>query len=289
MESLRNYLDSTLPWVVGAPQYLRLFGTVFLLVSAGSALVHLVLPGSATALQVLSHGLSIGGAYTVVVALACAALYAVRRAFDRLLVWHVWLASLAAFLTGYFFLPLDNVVFWMTDNAASVHAEPISFLQLLPIWGLVTYFFVQPFLSESLRSELVKVRQLNALLEAGSPITDGAVEPIRFRSGKLDFVLEARCIRNVTVDDHYCYVHYRHGEEYKKRDLAMPLRDVLTLLPSSFAQVHRSHVVNLTHVQSIRRHQRNVRLVLGGGLEVPVSRHRLNDLLPLLRRQLRLG
>ena len=43
METLRNYLSTTLPWDVGPMQYLRLFGTVFVLVFAGSLLLHLLL------------------------------------------------------------------------------------------------------------------------------------------------------------------------------------------------------------------------------------------------------
>jgi DNA-binding LytR/AlgR family response regulator len=66
----------------------------------------------------------------------------------------------------------------------------------------------------------------------------------------------------------------------------MPLRDVIALLPSGFVQAHRSHVVNLEHVQAVKRKNRNVRLVLSAGAEIPVSRHRLHRVLPLLRQRL---
>jgi len=286
LESLRNYLGATLPRDVGASQYLRLFGTIFVLIFAGSVFVHVLLQEAIRPLQMLLHAAGIGMAYTVAVGLACAAVYALRNAIRRLLVWHIWTASFVVFVTGYYFLPVDSLTASIPGDSASAHSDEIGFFQLLPIWILVTYFFVQPYLTVSLKSELAKLRDVNALLEAGSRDVSGAAEPIRFRSGKTDFVLAVDCIRNIAVDDHYCYVHYRHDEGYAKRDLAMPLRDVAALLPSDFVQVHRSHIVNPRQIRSIRRKNRSIRLVLAGDVEVPVSRHRLDQILPLLRQQL---
>ena len=70
----------------------------------------------------------------------------------------------------------------------------------------------------------------------------------------------------------------------------MPLRDILALLPDEdFVQVHRSHIVNLQHVQSVARHNRAIRLMLSDGFEVPVSRHRLESVLPKIKASLALG
>lgn len=287
IENLRTYLDTTLPWDVGTSQYLRLLGTVFVLISASSVLLHLLLRDTAQPLQLLFHASLIGATYSVAVGLACAVLYASRTTIYRVLVWHVWLTSFVAFAVGYFLLPIDSLSGWASSGAASGHTGNISFFQLLPIWGLVTYFFVRPYLAEGLRSELARLRDVNALLAAGSLNSESTANPIRFRLGKTDFVLDAGSIRNITVDDHYCYVYFRHNDGYAKRDLAMPLRDISALLPSEFAQVHRSHVVNLRHVRSLIRKNRNIRLILAGDFEVPVSRHRLNRVLPLLHQHAR--
>lgn len=289
IERLRNYLVAVLPLQLGAPQYIRLFRTVFILVFASSVLLHLLLQDATRPLQTLIHAASIGVAYTIVVGLASTAIYASREAFDHIRVWHIWLVSFGVFLGGYYFSPLDSFGGWIPGDGAHAHTDDVSFLQLLPVWGLVTYLFIQPYLTESLTSELAKLRDINALLEAGAPNVSNAAEPVRFRSGKTTFALDAGSIRNIAVDDHYCYVHYRHKDEYAKRDLAMPLRDVLALLPDEFVQVHRSHIVNLRSIRSIRRKNRNIRLVLAGGFEVPVSRHRLDQVLPLLRQQLALN
>ena len=288
LESLRNYLDTVLPLEVGVAQYLRLFRNVFVLVFASSVLLHVLLEDAIWPMPTLVHATVISVAYTVVVGLACAAVYASRKATDRVRIWHIWLASLVVFVTGYFFLPLDGSASSIAGEGTGAHAVSVSFLQLLPIWGLVTYFFVQPYLTASLTAELVKLRDVNTLLEAGMPKVNDAVQPIRFQTGKKSFVLDATSVRNIAVDDHYCYVHYRLNDGYTKRDLAMPLREVLALLPAEFVQVHRSHVVNLRSIRSIRRENRSMRLVLDGSFEVPVSRHRLDQVLPLLRQQLAL-
>ncbi len=288
LETLRNYLDAVLPLDLGATQYLRLFRNVFLLVFAGSVLLHVLLEDATRPLQMLLHAALIAAAYTVVVGIACAGVYASRKATGRVRVWHIWLASLAVFVAGYYFLPFDGSVSTIAGEGAGAHAAGVSFLQLLPIWALVTYFFIQPYLTASLTAELAKLRDVNALLEAGMPDVSDDAEPIWFKSGKKTFALDPASVRNIAVDDHYCYVHYRRDEGYTKRDLAMPLRDVLATLPAGFVQVHRSHVVNLRSIRSIRRDNRNMRLVLDGSFEVPVSRHRLNEVLPLLQQQLAL-
>ncbi len=280
-ESLKNYLSKSLPRGVGRSQYLRLFATVFALVFAGSVLLHVLLGERSSVSHLLVHAASIAGGYTVIVGLACALIYATRRTIERIRVWHVWMASFTVFVVGYYLQPLGDVT--------NAHSSAVSIFQLLPAWALVTFFFVHPYLSESRVTELDRLREMNAILEAGIPQGDDATQAIRFQSGKTGFVLEAGSIRNVAVDDHYCYVHYRQGEGYAKRDLAMPLRDVLALLPPGFVQVHRSHIVNLGYIRSIRRSNRNLRIVLDGDFEAPVSRHRLDDVLPLLRRQLSLN
>ena len=289
IERLRSYLDAVLPMGLGVAEYLRLFRNVSLLVFASSVLLHLVLEDATPLLQTLLHAALIGVAYTAVVGLACAAVYASRKAVSRIRVWHIWLASFVIFLTGFYLLPLDGFSDWIPGEGAGAHTVSISFLQLLPVWGLVTYFFIQPYLNAGLMSELAKLRDINAMLEAGLPKVSDAAEPIRFQSGKTSFTLDAASVRNIAVDDHYCYVHYRHDGGYAKRDLAMPLRDVLALLPDGFVQVHRSHLVNLGSIRSVRRKNRSMKLVLDGDFEVPVSRHRLDEVLPLLRQQLALN
>jgi len=77
------------------------------------------------------------------------------------------------------------------------------------------------------------------------------------------------------MEDHYVRVHTALGSEL----LLMRLRDAMThVVEIEGRQVHRSWWVARLAVEDIRREGRNVRLVLSGGLEAPVSRAQVIDL-----------
>jgi two-component system response regulator LytT len=63
------------------------------------------------------------------------------------------------------------------------------------------------------------------------------------------------------------------------------LDDLEKRLPSSFLRVHRSHIVNLEHAQSIRRLPGGRQAIeLTGALEIPVSRRRAPEVVSALSR-----
>jgi len=286
IEGLHNYLNTRLPLQLNARQHIRLLAMVFALVFASSVVIHLLIQEERSLPGMLIHAGTIGLIYVVGVGLAMTLLHALLGATQDVRVWHLWVVSMAGFILGYYHLPLTELMDWLLEVETDNHVRPMGFSQLLPVWFLATYLFVQPYLTESLKSELVRLRDINELLEnRDSSIGTIDHKPIHFESGRTDFTLSAGTIRNIVVDDHYCYVHYQHNEGYAKRDLAMPLRDVQNLLPSCFVQVHRSHIVNLKHISTVRRKNRSIRLILDGGYEVPVSRHRLDEVLPSLRQQ----
>lgn len=287
IERLINYLSARLPLQLRARQHFRLLATVFALVFASTIAIHLLMPQASDPSAMLVHAAAIGLIYVLGVGLATSLLHILRDATRDVRVWHLWTASMAGFVLGYYFLPLDELFVHLFGFEANDHAQPMGFAQLLPVWFLATYLFVQPYLTRSLRSELQRLRDINDLIEDQRPRI-GPVDNklIHFESGRTDFVLSEGAIRNVVVEDHYCYVHHQHNGGFEKRDLAMPLRDVLTLLPAYFVQVHRSHIVNLNYIVSIRRKNRNIRVILDGGYEVPVSRHRLDEVLPMVRQKI---
>ena len=230
------------------------------------------------------HAVTIGLIYVVAVGLITAFLYAIRGSARDIRVWQVWMTSLISFVLGHYFLPIDDLISWLLGVVTDAHSGEMTISRLLPVWFLLTYIFIQPYLNEGLKLELSRLRDVNSLLkQREAEKAPSSPPPIRFESGRTDFTLAADAIRNVVVDDHYCYVHYRHNGGYAKRDLAMPLRDVRALLPDGFLQVHRSHIVNIEHIVSISRKNRTIRVVLDGDCEVPVSRHRLDYVLPRIR------
>lgn len=285
-DTVRDYLSAQLPLELNAQQHFRLLRTVFVLVFISSVVIHLLNQRESTLLGMLVHATTIGLLYSMGVGAATALLYGLRNAVRYVHVWHVWAVSLTGFILGYYFLPLDDLVTGLLGVDTEDHVGALGFFRLLPVWFLLTFLIVQPYLNESLRSELARLRDVNEMLERRNRIPDRTDQLVHFASGRTEFKLQADVIRNVAVDDHYCYVHYRRDDGYAKRDLAVPLRDVLALLPSDFVQVHRSHLVNLNHIASITRRGRSIYLTLNGDYEVPVSRHRLEQVLPLIRQQI---
>ena len=77
------------------------------------------------------------------------------------------------------------------------------------------------------------------------------------------------------MEDHYVRAHTALGSEL----ILMRMRDAVGELAGlEGAQVHRSWWVARDAVEDVKRDGRNVRLVLPGGLEAPVSRTRLQEL-----------
>ena len=77
------------------------------------------------------------------------------------------------------------------------------------------------------------------------------------------------------MEDHYVRVHTALGSEL----VLMRLRDAMSHMSETEGrQTHRSWWVARGAVEDVRRDGRNVRLVLAGGLEAPVSRAQVNEL-----------
>lgn len=98
--------------------------------------------------------------------------------------------------------------------------------------------------------------------------------------GSRDVILSLDAVDAIEADDVYAAVR-AHGKRYLVRVSLDKLEESLD--PSVFARVHRSHIVRLSRVTSVRRDAAgNLELVLGD-VVVPVSRRRRPAIEPLLR------
>ena len=97
-----------------------------------------------------------------------------------------------------------------------------------------------------------------------------------FRQVRIAFPL----ITHISVEDHYCRVFYSNGREPENILIRSSLRDLLEKLPAQdFIQIHRSHVVNLNRVSSVRKNGREATFILDDqNFELPVSRYRLSHI-----------
>ena len=83
-------------------------------------------------------------------------------------------------------------------------------------------------------------------------------------------------ISHVTVEDHYCNIHYLNSERSMNKLVRLPIKEMVKKLPADyFIQIHRSHIVNVGHVTSIKKIGRDYKLTLKDiDRELPISRSR---------------
>ena len=84
-------------------------------------------------------------------------------------------------------------------------------------------------------------------------------------------------------------IYFQNDGSLQNTLVRMPLKELATRLPEEqFVRIHRSHLVNLEQISGVKRVGRAVRLSMKhGDFELPVSRYRLPQLLPVLERFLK--
>jgi len=104
------------------------------------------------------------------------------------------------------------------------------------------------------------------------------------QSGNSQIILEHGSISHVTVEDHYCRIHTLEEDETKSYFVKSSLADLMEKLPGShFIQIHRSHVVNALAIRQFDTKTRACRVYLKSDAVLPVSRHRLNEVMERIK------
>ncbi len=81
----------------------------------------------------------------------------------------------------------------------------------------------------------------------------------------------------------YCKVHFRKAGVLRTMTMSYTLAEYEEVLPAdSFFRVHKSFLVNSRHMQRLLRSGTTSELVLSTGIQLPVGRRRLADLLNFL-------
>ena len=105
----------------------------------------------------------------------------------------------------------------------------------------------------------------------------GSVEPsISVNNNGFWTNIPVERITHVTVEDHYCRIHFQDQGRLCNVLLCAPLKGLLDQLPpDTFVQIHRSHLVNLGQVARLKKSGRQyfLGLSLADG-ELPISRNR---------------
>ena len=279
--SVTRYLFSSISADLDLDNQFRLISWAFTSIFLSVLVVHQFLPGEQPLMQVLTHEFLIGLTFTLVAVAVGCLLYALRSQISRweFRVWHLWLMSFLVFNLGYITeLPLNYDTRMLLHEDLAERPPIDHYLRLVPIWAIFTFIFIQVYTSQGLRDELEELRTINERLrrsaepsrrEARSDETLPEDTTLILSGGK---TISSSRISHISVDDHYCFIHFQTDEGWSRTEVARPLKSLLLELPATFIQIHRSHIVNPSYAVKVKREERNVLITMKNGDELPVSR-----------------
>jgi two-component system LytT family response regulator len=143
-----------------------------------------------------------------------------------------------------------------------------------------TDYLLKPFTKNRFAEAIEKVRKAKA--NTASEIDrlhqllddikreQGGIDRVVVKSGKKVKILSLQEIICIEAANDYVVIH-SIGEQYLKQTSMQQLDSVLP--KSKFQRVHRSYIINLTHIESIEAYTKETHIVkLSNGLEVKTSR-----------------
>lgn len=193
----------------------------------------------------------------------------------------LWLVSSLGFVFGLLLTAgIDSIGGTLRDTAvkaASIHGSQSMLLRLLPVWALVTAFLVRSELLDAYESRFGTLITQNPPSGAGSrPST-----VVSLGAGESAIEVEACSIVLISAEENYCQVFVLKGSSLSSSLVRSTLQSIEQTLPADqFMRVHRSHLVNIDQVESIRRQGRRFAVEMHHLADaVPVSRSRLDIVL----------
>lgn len=195
------------------------------------------------------------------------------------------------------------IYLWQVDPGQRAGAWPMFFFTL-PFWLFIFTMVMRIIvLKQAQTEEYLRVR-IDTILEERAHVakrfpemtaravegkTDAAGEHLQLRTDPGVGPIYPSQISHVTAEDHYLRIYYDNEEKLQNTLVRMTLTKMLSRLPEAqFAQIHRSHLVNLERISGLKRYGQAVRLSMKDGVaELPVSRYRLPQLLPVLEKFLK--
>lgn len=122
----------------------------------------------------------------------------------------------------------------------------------------------------------------NVSTDRSATLVDGI---LNFQENNGDTAIAFADITHVTVEDHYCNINYVNNSGINNKMIRLPLKEMMLKLPTDhFLRIHRSHVVNVSHISHLNKCGRDYKIILHNQqTELPISRSRFKHLLPLLK------
>jgi hypothetical protein len=102
--------------------------------------------------------------------------------------------------------------------------------------------------------------------------------------GKTTIIDQAK-VTHVSVEDHYCRIHFLNGHDVSNVLQRLTLKQLQAEFNGvGFVKIHRSHMVNLDHALGWKIEKHKHYMVMEHGVELPISRSRMAELKPDLKR-----
>lgn len=236
--------------------------------------------------------------------------------YENRTVGRQWLIWSGGFVLGFVIhrtLVRSLVQFYALDAVTALSNHPgfppthLTFaLSVTPVWALSVATVIHVALKRQQAQQKAHASAIQAVLSAPvMPPGNAARQPVDRKTGQeggdrapLPGVLALNSdagelkiphdrITHISVEDHYSRIFFTGANSSSLRNvlIRLPLKELMRVLPrDDFVQIHRSHVVNLKHVERVKRKGRERRLVLGAeGVDLPVSRYRLPNIKPRLK------
>ena len=293
-QSLTEYWNTSLSLGFERRERLRFYTALFLLTTVSVVALHQLFSESQPFVDLVTHAVLIGVGYCLGMGLIELILRRVLQKWKtvvKLKVSTAWYISLGGFILGFLLLAPFQDYFMPLHPLQKDRISLDWFTKMFPIWGLFTFLFVQQILKSTLAAQHEQLQAINEILakrlnERPKSGEEFPSQPLVLNVGRQIETINAYDISHITVEEHYCSVFVLENEALRRIEVKLALKETLAQLPVDyFLQIHRSHLVNLTYVRSIRTSGRSYELLMENSDSVlPVSRHRLSEVLPRLKK-----
>lgn len=267
-------------------------GVIYLLISVFIGLVSFTISSFhpvtlfVTSLVGLSYFFSFGVAVIMVSEIRITVLKKKGQSDFNLSYGELWLLGLMIFFIGFFILGTVQVIVGRYNfSELKYYFDPANgflpfswsfFLQMIPPWiidvllvGHVILKRVPP-QSESSAADSSPLDSSEQTLE----------DPIRIIAGKHVLTMNPQNIAHISVEQHYASFYLNTIDGLDELELKSSLVNIMKQLPQDlFCRVHRSHLVNLAHIEKIINQPSGCYVIVKPRLDqpIPISRRQLTE------------
>ncbi len=274
---IKGYLGTPLYFNYNRKKRSLIYLSVSLLIGLVAFTVVIFLPGSLVSYTLvgLSYFLSFGIAMVIVSESRIFWLETHGAEHHHLTIGLVWVLGMIIFLVGFLLLGCIQAAFQTLKLAdLDYYFDPANgFLPFTPkfLFKMFPATAVVLFLANHV--VLKKVRNKKPTIPAFQ------FETVELTSGKNTVNLNPENISYISIDQHYASIFIRTVEGLEEVQIKSSMKTILDSLPTEmFCRIHRSHTVNLNHIDKLVNQGGNTHLrIKNSDVILPVSRRQTTE------------